>query len=234
LIPGEPLVRVRYLSHHYGARQALTDVSFDVDRGSAFGLFGPPGAGKTTALRALATLVAPVTGQIAIAGFDAAREPERVRQRLGYMADRPHAYPELTVEEYLAFFAATYRLDLRASVDRVLERTQIADCRDRSTASLSRAVAQRMHLARALLHDPELLLLDDPVGDLDDASRDAMLSLLAELRSAGKTLVMASRVLAHLSGLCPVVGVLKKGRLAPLDQRPANAMEREASMGEPS
>lgn len=216
----EPIVRIRHLTHRFGALQALSDVSLDVERTALFGLFGPPGAGKTTMLRAIATLVAPARGRIEVAGIDSAREPERVRRRIGYVADRAGVYAELGVAEYLAFFAAAYRLDISSSVERALERTGLADRRRERTSALTPGPRARLHVARALVHDPELLLLDDPAAELDGAVKDEVWSLLAALRAAGKTIVLCSRILAELR-VCTSIAVLKKGQLTALDHAPA-------------
>ena len=215
----EPIVRIRHLSHRFAGLAALSDVTFDVDRAAIFGLFGPPGAGKTTVLRAIATLLAPTHGRVEVAGIDAAREPERVRQRVGYVADRAGVYPELTVEEYLAFFAAAHRVDASSSVERALERTRLSDRRRERTRALMPGPLSRLHLARALLHDPELLLLDDPAAPLEGAFKDELWTLLGELRAAGKTTVLCSRIVADLR-VCTSVAVLKKGQLTSLDHAP--------------
>jgi ABC-2 type transport system ATP-binding protein len=228
------IVRVRHLSHRFGTVQALSDVTFEVERGSILGLFGPPAAGKTTALRALATLVAPTGGRIEVAGIDAAREPERVRQRVGFVGDRAGIYAELTVEEYLGFFAAAYRLEVPASIDRALERTRLSERRRDRTSALAPGSRQRMHIARALLHDPELLLLDDPAAPLEAGAKDEVLALLGELRAAGKTVVLTSRILADLAGRCTAIALLKKGQLVSLDHGPRAAEKMPAETPAPT
>ncbi|HEY3594231.1 MAG TPA: ATP-binding cassette domain-containing protein [Polyangiaceae bacterium] len=229
---GAHLVRARDLSHRFGVRRTLFDITFDVERGTALGIFGPPSAGKSLLLRALATLIAPSEGRLEIAGIDAVREPEHVRSHVGYVPERAGAYAELRVGEYLAFFAAAYRLD-GSSVDRALEQTGLSEARDESVSSLSRDRRPRMHLARALLHDPELLLLDDPIADLDDLEKTAFLGLLEELRQAGKTLVVTSRVLGDLPKKGATIAVLKRGRFVLYGEGVARSRELPPSVPPP-
>jgi len=220
-VKSPPVVRIRHLFHRFGTVQALRDLSFDVERGEIVGLFGEPGAGKSTALRAVATLLEPSGGRIEVAGFDTAVEPERVRHRLGYCAFGTGSYGELTVEEYLSFFAAANRLYQRETTEAVLAVANLAASRQQRMSKLADGVLQRVHLARALLHDPELLILDEPGTALDAPSKAELFAVLGALHANGKTLLMASRALANLTGFCTSVLELRSGQLAPAGSRRA-------------
>ncbi|MET0595758.1 MAG: ABC transporter ATP-binding protein [Polyangiaceae bacterium] len=203
---------MQHLSHRFGAAGVLHDIGFEVGEGEIFGFIGPNGAGKTTTIRAMATLLEPTAGRIEIGGIDVALEPERVRPRIGYMADHAGIYPKLTVEEFLTFFAAAYRLS-PSRVDVALELTGLVELRQELAGSLSKGLRQRLHLAKTLLHDPEVLILDEPASDLDPRARIAMRDLLIYLASAKKTIFLSSHILTELSDVCTSVGIIEKGRL---------------------
>jgi ABC-2 type transport system ATP-binding protein len=205
-------IRVQHLSHRFGATEVLHDIGFEVGEGEIFGFIGPNGAGKTTTIRAMATLLEPTAGRIEITGIDVALEPERVRPRIGYMADQAGLYPKLTLEEFLAFFAAAYRLPPRA-VDTALELTGLTELRDELSGNLSKGMRQRLQLARTLLHDPAVLILDEPASDLDPRARIALRDLLLYLSAARKTIFLSSHILTELSDVCTSVGIIEKGRL---------------------
>jgi ABC-2 type transport system ATP-binding protein len=209
---GPPVIRVQHLSHRYGAATVLHDIAFEVREGEIFGFIGPNGAGKTTTIRAMTTLLEPTSGRIEIGGIDVGLEPARVRPKIGYMADQAGIYPKLTLEEFLAFFAAIYRLDPRA-VDVALDLTGLTEQRDELTGSLSKGMRQRLQLAKTLLHDPEVLILDEPASDLDPRARIAMRDLFFRLSAAKKTIFLSSHILTELSDVCTAVGVIEKGRL---------------------
>jgi ABC-2 type transport system ATP-binding protein len=205
-------IRVQHLSHRFGSSQVLHDIGFEVGEGEIFGFIGPNGAGKTTTIRAMATLIEPSEGRIEIGGIDVLLEPERVRPRIGYMADQAGLYPKLTLEEFLSFFAAAYRLSPRA-VDVALELTGLTELRDELSGTLSKGMRQRLQLAKTLLHDPAVLILDEPASDLDPRARIAMRDLLLYLSAARKTIFLSSHILTELSDVCTSVGVIEKGRL---------------------
>jgi ABC-2 type transport system ATP-binding protein len=207
-----PAIRVQGLAHRFGAFEALTDVSFEVGRGDVYGFIGPNGAGKTTTIRSIATLHAPDRGTIEICGVDVRREPERARRALGYMPDHAGVYERLTTEEYLQFFADVQRLS-KARVDRVLELAGLEAIRDRFVADLSKGQKQRVQLARILLHDPEVLILDEPASDLDPRARVELRELVLLLRREGKTILLSSHILSELEGVCTHVGILDHGRM---------------------
>lgn len=205
-------IRVQHLSHRFGATEVLHDIGFEVCEGEIFGFIGPNGAGKTTTIRAMATLLEPSSGRIEIGGIDVALEPERVRPKIGYMADQAGVYSKLTLEEFLAFFAAVFRLAPRA-VDVALELTGLTELRRELAGTLSKGMRQRLQLAKTLLHDPEVLILDEPASDLDPRARIAMRDLLLYLSSLRKTIFLSSHILTELSDVCSSVGVIEKGRL---------------------
>ena len=226
-------IRVQHLSHRFGSTEVLHDIGFEVGEGEIFGFIGPNGAGKTTTIRAMATLLEPSAGRIEIGGVDAVLEPERVRPKIGYMADQAGLYPKLTLEEFLAFFAAAYRLSPRA-VDVALELTGLTDLRNELSGTLSKGMRQRLQLAKTLLHDPAVLILDEPASDLDPRARIAMRDLLLYLSAAHKTIFLSSHILTELSDVCTSVGIIEKGRL--LAYGPIAEITRQigASHGAPS
>jgi ABC-2 type transport system ATP-binding protein len=205
-------IRVQHLSHRFGAAEVLHDIGFEVGEGEIFGFIGPNGAGKTTTIRAMATLLEPTAGRIEIGGIDVALEPERVRPKIGYMADQAGIYPKLSIEEFLTFFAAAYRLAPR-TVEIALELTGLGELRHELAGSLSKGLRQRLQLAKTLLHDPEVLILDEPASDLDPRARIAMRDLMLYLSASRKTIFLSSHILTELSDVCTSVAILEKGRL---------------------
>jgi ABC-2 type transport system ATP-binding protein len=210
------MIVVESLTKVYGKRIALDNVSFSVPEGEIFGFVGPNGAGKTTTLRILAALLEPTSGSAFIDGADVSREPERVHSRLGYMPDFFGVYDQLTVGEYLDFYASCYRQPRqrrKVVVDNLLELVDLADRRNQSVDTLSRGLKQRVCLARALVHDPAVLLLDEPASGLDPRARVEMREILKELRSMGKTIVISSHILPELTELCTMIGIIDQGRM---------------------
>ena len=210
------MIRVRHLTHRFGDREVVRDISFRVRKGEIFGFIGPNGAGKTTTIRIMSTLLEPSSGRVEIDGIDVEVDPEGVRRRIGYMADHPGIYDRVTVGEYLDFFAAAYRVPIseRAStVAAVVELTDLGPLRERLVVELSKGMKQRIQLARTLLHDPKVLILDEPASDLDPRARIEMRDLLMELRRMGKTIFLSSHILAELADMCTSVAILEKGRL---------------------
>ena len=209
-------VRATDLTKAYGRLRAVDAVSFEVPAGAAFGLIGPNGAGKSTTFSMIATLLAPSGGSLEVAGHDPLTEPREVRQRLGYMPDVMGVYDNLTVEEYLQFFAGAYRIDRKgwpALVTGLLELVGLDVKRNAMVDSLSRGMKQRLSLARALIHDPEVLVLDEPASGLDPRARIELRNLLAELRSMGKTIIISSHILAELAEMCTHVAIMEAGRI---------------------
>jgi ABC-2 type transport system ATP-binding protein len=208
-----PAISVRHLWHRYGSLDVLRDVSFDVAHGEIFGFIGPNGAGKTTTIRAMATLLEPTAGSVHIDGYDAALDPDEVRKIIGYMPDHAGVYERITVREFLEFFADAYRIPELGVVDAVIELTDLAKLADRLVATLSKGMKQRLQIARTLLHDPKVLVLDEPASDLDPRARIEVRDLLLELRELGKTIFLSSHILTELSDVCTSVGILERGQL---------------------
>lgn len=208
-----PAIEVGRLSQSYGALRVVHDVSFQVEPGEIYGFIGPNGAGKTTTIRTMATLLSPTAGFVKICGVDANLEPSRVRKLIGYMPDQAGVYERLTVREYLEFFALACDVDDPEVAEAVLELTDLTPLAECLLVSLSKGMRQRLQLARALLHDPQVLILDEPASDLDPRGRIEIRDLLLELRELGKTILLSSHILSELSDVCTSVGILEQGRL---------------------
>jgi ABC-2 type transport system ATP-binding protein len=212
-----PAIRVRHLWHRFGRFDVLRDVSFDVQHGEIFGFIGPNGAGKTTTIRVMATLLEPLAGRVEIDGLDVTIDPEAVRKIIGYMPDHAGVYERVTVREYLEFFADAYRVPTAgtsyAVVDAVMELTDLTKLRDKLVATMSKGMKQRLQLARTLLHDPKVLILDEPASDLDPRARIEIRDLLVELRAMGKTIFLSSHILTELADVCTSIAILERGRL---------------------
>ncbi len=206
-------IRVRHLSHRFGSFDVLRDVSFEVKEGEIFGFIGPNGAGKTTTIRIMATLLEPMAGRVEIDGLDVTMAPDEVRRVIGYMPDHAGVYDHVTVREYLEFFADAFRVGKTKVVDAVLELTDIGSLEERLVATLSKGQKQRLQLARILLHDPKVLILDEPASDLDPRARIEIRNLLSDLRSLGKTVLLSSHILTELADVCTSVGILERGRM---------------------
>ena len=204
------------LVHAFGSKAVLRGVTFQVPRGLIYGFIGANGAGKTTTLRILATLLEPTAGTARIAGHDVTTHPERVRPLLGYMPDGPVVCERVTVGEYLDFFASALGMrgdDRARGARRVIDLTEIGSLRAVHVSTLSKGQKQRLLLARTLLHDPEVLVLDEPASDLDPRARIELRTLLATLGRMGKTVLLSSHILTELAELCDAIGVLEGGRI---------------------
>ncbi len=222
------IVRTEGLVKRYDGTLAVAGVDLDVEAGEIFGLVGPNGAGKTTTMRILATLLRPSSGEAEIAGWSVTRHPDEVRRVLGFMPDVFGVYDDMKVWEYLDFFARCYGLSparRRQMIGDLLELVDLADKRDAYVQTLSRGMQQRLCLAHALVHDPAVLLLDEPASGLDPRARVELRELLRELRSLGKTIVISSHILPELEELCTSVAivdrgqVLAQGRVADIERR---------------
>ncbi|HRV90969.1 MAG TPA: ABC transporter ATP-binding protein [Anaerolineae bacterium] len=210
------MIKTVQLTKQYGRLTALDALNLQVEKGSLFGFIGPNGAGKTTTLRLLAGLLEPSSGQIWFDGQDISRDPDQARWQIGYMPDFFGVYEDMKVWEYLDFFARCYHLApdrRRRVVDELLELVDLTHKRDAWVESLSRGMRQRLCLAHALVHDPHILLLDEPASGLDPRARIEMRELLKELSSLGKTIIISSHILAELAEMCDHIGVIEKGRL---------------------
>ncbi|MDQ3622498.1 MAG: ABC transporter ATP-binding protein [Verrucomicrobiota bacterium] len=211
----ETIIDIRNLSHRYKTHQALSAVSFTVSRRSIHAFVGPNGAGKTTTLKILATLLKPqVHRAVSVFGLDISVSRNAVRRRIGFMPDHFSMYRQMTVFEYLDFFGAAYGLN-QAQRDKiiadVLALTDMAGRKDDLISSLSRGMQQRVSLARVLVHDPDLLLLDEPASGLDPRARIELMEILEELRRLGKTIFISSHILSELATLCDHVTILDRG-----------------------
>ncbi|MBM4041078.1 MAG: ABC transporter ATP-binding protein [Planctomycetes bacterium] len=209
-------VEIRNLWVRYGKTVAVRDLSLSIPKGEVYGFIGPNGAGKTTTIKVLATLLAPMDGGVYIGGISVRHQPQRVRPLFGYMPDFFGVYEDLTVNEYLHFFAAAYRMDRakrKAVVGDVLALTDLAAKQNTQVDALSRGMKQRLGLARVLLHDPELLLLDEPASGLDPRARIEIRELLKELRNMGKTVLVSSHILHELSQMCTRIGIIEAGTM---------------------
>ncbi len=210
------MIRTNALSKRYGRVKALDGLSLTVPAGSIYGFIGQNGAGKTTTLRVLATLLLPDGGSAEVAGVDVLRRPYEIRRLVGYMPDFFGVYDDLKVGEYLEFYASLHGMRGRAALslrDSLLELVDLAHKRDEYVEGLSRGMQQRLCLARALIHDPRVLLLDEPASGLDPIARVEMRELLKELGRMGKTILISSHILSELADLCTHIGIIASGRL---------------------
>jgi len=204
------------LTKKYGDFYALESLDLKLEKGDLFGFIGPNGAGKTTTIRILSTLLAPTWGEAYVCGYSIYTHPREIRRAIGYMPDIFGVYDDMRVIEYLEFFAAAYRIDgpaRRSVAERSLELVDLAFKRDELVTSLSRGMTQRLGLARVLLHDPQVLLLDEPASGLDPRARIEMRGLLKRLQGLGKTILVSSHILPELADICNRVGIIEYGRL---------------------
>ena len=210
------MIKIESVSKYYKEFPAVVDLNFEIARGEVFGFIGPNGAGKTTTIKMLATLMMPSAGKLSVGGFDVEREPREVRRIIGYMPDSFGVYEDLLVWEYLDYFAALYKLapaQRKRSIDDVLELTDLGVKRGSQVMSLSRGMKQRLCLAKTLLHDPAVLLLDEPASGLDPHARIEIRELIRELCRMGKTVLVSSHILTELSDFCTSIGIIEAGTL---------------------
>jgi ABC-2 type transport system ATP-binding protein len=211
-----PMLELRHLHRYFGRTKAVDDVSFAVRAGQVFGYIGPNGAGKTTSMRILATLDLPTAGDAFVDGFSVVDDPDRVRRRLGFMPDYFGTYPNVNVREYLDFFARAYQLRGRTrsgAVDEVMGFTGLDVLADKPTSGLSKGMKQRLCLGRALIHDPAVLVLDEPAAGLDPRARIQLREMIRSLAARGKAILISSHILTELAEICDVVGIIEQGRL---------------------
>jgi ABC-2 type transport system ATP-binding protein len=204
------------LTKKYGDTFAIRAIDLDLGRGDLFGFIGPNGAGKTTTMRILSTLLAPTWGEAYVCDHSVHTQPKEIRRLVGYMPDFFGVYDDMTVVEYLEFFAAAYRIGGEARRRRVDEMLDVVDLdfkRDAYANTLSRGQTQRLGLARTLLHDPQVLLLDEPLSGLDPRARIEMRNLLRKLGQMGKTIIVSSHILPELADVCNKVGIIDRGEL---------------------
>jgi ABC-2 type transport system ATP-binding protein len=207
---------VEDLVKRYGRFVAVDHLSMTVERGHVFGFVGPNGAGKTTTMRIAATLLAPTSGSVRVAGFDVMEEPIKVRRKIGYMPDFFGVYDNLKAMEYLDFYGASYGIpykERQKTAEGLLNLVGLANKRDNYVDSLSRGMKQRLCLARSLMHDPELLILDEPASGMDPRARVELKNILKELKNMSKTILISSHILSELSEMCDSIGIIEHGRL---------------------
>ncbi|MEM9134003.1 MAG: ABC transporter ATP-binding protein [Actinomycetota bacterium] len=210
------MVSTRGLTKVYGRLTALDHLDLDVPKGSVFGVIGPNGAGKSTTFAILATLLRPTSGTATVCGANPTVDPKAVRRKLGYMPDVMGVYDRLRVDEYLEFHAAAYgvpRREWSGLIDGLLELVDLDVKRSAMVDGLSRGMKQRLSLARAMVHDPDVLILDEPASGLDPRARIEFRVLLTELQRLGKTILISSHILAELQQMCSDIAVLEAGRL---------------------
>ncbi len=210
------MIRTVNLTKKYGDFFAIKNINMELDQGDVYGFIGPNGAGKTTTMRIIATLLEPSHGEAYVCGHSIYENPREIRRLVGYMPDFFGVYDDMKVIEYLEFFAAAYRLKGEARRNRCDELLEIVDLdfkRDAFANTLSRGQTQRLGLARVLLHDPQVLLLDEPLSGLDPRARIEMRSVLRRLGQLGKTIVVSSHILPELADICNKVGIIDRGVL---------------------
>lgn len=213
---GGAAVRTYGLTRTYGAMVALSALDLTVNRGDLFGFIGSNGAGKTTTLRILATFLTPSGGRAEVMGHDVVKAADAVRHVIGYMPDFFGVYKDMEVTEYLDFFGACYKIPAvqrEKTVADVLELVGLTEKKGALIGALSRGMQQRLGLARVLIHDPQVLLLDEPASGLDPRARIEMMAILQELQRLGKTIIISSHILSELQTLCNRVAIIEKGKL---------------------
>jgi ABC-2 type transport system ATP-binding protein len=210
------MIETRDLTKMYGELYALNRLTLKLEKGDVYGFIGPNGAGKTTTMRILATLLNPTWGEASVCGYSIYNNAKEIRRLMGYMPDFFGVYDDMKVIEYLEFFAAAYRIkgpERRRKCDQVLDLVDLGYKRDALVTSLSRGMTQRLGLARVLLHEPQVLLLDEPASGLDPRARIEMRELIKELRSMGKTILVSSHILPELADICNKIGIIERGKL---------------------
>jgi ABC-2 type transport system ATP-binding protein len=210
------MIETRDLTKKYGDLYALDRLTLKLDKGDVFGFIGPNGAGKTTTMRILATLLNPSWGEASVCGYSIYTGSKEIRRAIGYMPDFFGVYDDMKVIEYLEFFAAAYRIkgpERRKKCEQVLELVDLGYKRDALVTSLSRGMTQRLGLARVLLHEPQVLLLDEPASGLDPRARIEMRELIKELRGMNKTIMVSSHILPELADICNKIGIIERGKL---------------------
>jgi ABC-2 type transport system ATP-binding protein len=210
------MIQTENLTKVYGELRAINNLTLSLAEGDLFGFIGPNGSGKTTTMRILATLLQPTWGEAYVGGYSIYTHPKEIRRLIGFMPDFFGVYDDMKVIEYLEFFAAAYRIrgpGRRQRCDEVLELVDLGYKRDAFVTSLSRGMTQRLGLARVLLHDPQVLLLDEPASGLDPRARIEIRQLLKQLGRLGKTILVSSHILPELADICNKVGIIERGEL---------------------
>jgi len=210
------MIELVNLRKEYDDVLAVDDLTLTIPQGEIFGLIGPNGAGKTTTIRMACGLLAPTMGQARVAGVDVAQEPERAQQNIGYLSDFFAVYEDLKVWEYLDYFAHAYKMpepEIPARITEVIARVNLEAKREAMIRGLSRGMKQRLGIARAIIHRPKVMLLDEPASGLDPKARLELRHLLRSLRDQGATILISSHILTELEGFCTSIGIMEKGRM---------------------
>jgi ABC-2 type transport system ATP-binding protein len=216
MIGQHPLIELSHLHRYFGRTKAVCDVSFEVQRGHVFGFIGPNGAGKTTSMRILATLDLPTSGEAYVDGFSVSQDPDRVRRRLGFMPDYFDTHPNINVEEYLDFFARAYGLmgaERRRALRHVMSFTKLDGLAEKPVDGLSKGMKQRLCLGRAMIHDPPVMVMDEPAAGLDPRARIQLREMIGQLAADGKSILISSHILTELAEMCDTVAIIEQGRL---------------------
>ncbi|MCH2123412.1 MAG: ABC transporter ATP-binding protein [Pirellulaceae bacterium] len=211
-----PMIELRRVHRFFGDTRAVDDVSFEIPAGEVFGYIGPNGAGKTTSMRILATLDVPTYGDAFVDGFSVVNDPDRVRRRLGFMPDYYGTYANVNCTEYLDFFARAYGLigrERAKSLKYVMDFTGLDGLAEKPIRGLSKGMKQRLCLGRAMIHDPSVLILDEPAAGLDPRARIELRRMIRSLASDGKAILISSHILTELDEMCDRVGILEQGTL---------------------
>ncbi|MEG6616217.1 ABC transporter ATP-binding protein [Peptococcaceae bacterium 1198_IL3148] len=210
------MIEIKGLTKSFGKTQALKSLDLTIPPGQVYGLIGPNGAGKTTAMSIIATLLPADSGVAMVNGFDVTTEPQNVRRQIGYMPDFFGVYDGLTAKEYLSFFATAYHIPAAKQDQLILDLLELVNLPEKSDAyvdNLSRGMKQRLALARCLIHDPQVLILDEPASGLDPRARAELKEILQQLKQMHKTVIISSHILPELAEICDQVGILENGRL---------------------
>jgi len=210
------MLSIKNLYKRYGKFEAVSDLSLEVPEGEIYGFVGPNGAGKTTTMKIICGLLSPTSGSITIDGVDVTKNSNKIKDKIGYMPDFFGVYDDLKVSEYLDFYASIYNItsrDRKKLIDDLLELVDLANKREAYVDSLSRGMKQRLCLARSLVHNPGLLVLDEPASGMDPRARVEMKEILKSLKSMGKTIIISSHILPELAELCTHIGIIDKGRM---------------------
>ena len=213
------MIEVQHLTKRYGPTTAVDDVSFRVERGEVLGFLGPNGAGKTTTMRVLTGYMPPSEGKAIVAGYDVLTQPIEAKRRTGYLPETPPLYPEMTVQDYLSFVArikGVPRGERKSRVSTVMERTRIADMANRHCGKLSKGYRQRVGLAQAIMHNPDVLILDEPTAGLDPKQINETRQLIKDL-GGDHTVILSTHILPEVSQTCHRVVIINKGRVVAID-----------------
>lgn len=213
------MIEVQHLTKRYGRVTAVDDVSFRVERGEILGFLGPNGAGKTTTMRVITGYMPATEGRVVVAGFDVFEQPVEAKRRTGYLPETPPLYPEMTVREYLAFVARIKDVpaaERKSRVQGVMQRTRVVDVADRQCSKLSKGYRQRVGLAQAILHNPDVLVLDEPTAGLDPKQINETRELIKEL-AGNHTIILSTHILPEVAQTCQRVVIINKGRVVAVD-----------------